>query len=231
MLFYRNSDAFYEFFKIMHHIAGILFVVFFFLHCNFRLTSWDYFIVTAAIYGASLLISFVKSLFHTGIHRASISFLEGNAILVEIPTKKLRWTAGQHVFIRFFTKDLHAYTSHPFSICSTPAAEKGTQSVIKFYIRPHGGITGRLKAMAEKQILSVPVQLEGPYGGLQKSLTGFDKVMVIAGGSGGTIIAPILEDILRKQDEISRTSPQHNNPRPVEVNVIWCIRDRGMTPA
>lgn len=38
LMFSRNR--FYEFFKSTHYIAIIVFVVFFFLHCDFRLSSW-----------------------------------------------------------------------------------------------------------------------------------------------------------------------------------------------
>lgn len=33
-------NRFYEFFKATHFLAIAIFVVFFFLHCDFRLTSW-----------------------------------------------------------------------------------------------------------------------------------------------------------------------------------------------
>lgn len=33
-------NRFYEFFKWMHYLATLLFVIFFFIHCDFRLTSW-----------------------------------------------------------------------------------------------------------------------------------------------------------------------------------------------
>ena len=34
------SRRFYEFFKATHFLAVLVFVLFFFLHCDFRLTSW-----------------------------------------------------------------------------------------------------------------------------------------------------------------------------------------------
>lgn len=35
---YRNR--FYEIFKATHFVAALLFILFFFIHCDFRLTSW-----------------------------------------------------------------------------------------------------------------------------------------------------------------------------------------------
>jgi hypothetical protein len=34
------SNRFYEFFKATHFLAVGFFIVFFFIHCDFRLTSW-----------------------------------------------------------------------------------------------------------------------------------------------------------------------------------------------
>lgn len=33
-------NRFYEFFKATHYFAALTFIVFFFLHCDFRMTSW-----------------------------------------------------------------------------------------------------------------------------------------------------------------------------------------------
>lgn len=33
-------NRYYEFFKATHILAAVVFVVFFFFHCDFRLTSW-----------------------------------------------------------------------------------------------------------------------------------------------------------------------------------------------
>ena len=33
-------NRYYEFFKYTHFLVVVLFVIFFFIHCNFRLTSW-----------------------------------------------------------------------------------------------------------------------------------------------------------------------------------------------
>jgi len=35
-----SRNRYYEFFKVTHYVAIIVFVVFFFIHCEFRLSSW-----------------------------------------------------------------------------------------------------------------------------------------------------------------------------------------------
>lgn len=57
----RVSDRFYEFFKATHYIAAIVFVVFFFIHCDFRLSSWFVYVRHLV---KLLLTVFYQGLFH-----------------------------------------------------------------------------------------------------------------------------------------------------------------------
>ena len=50
-------NRFYEFFKASHMIAAVLFIVFFFFHCDFILSSWDYFLASGVIYFLCLIFS------------------------------------------------------------------------------------------------------------------------------------------------------------------------------
>lgn len=36
----QRRNAYYEFFKATHYIVALLFVLLFFFHCNYRLSSW-----------------------------------------------------------------------------------------------------------------------------------------------------------------------------------------------
>ncbi|KAF8536154.1 ferric reductase NAD binding domain-containing protein [Trichophaea hybrida] len=206
-------NRYYEFFKSTHYAASTVFIVFFFLHCNFRLSSWDYFIATAIIYVLSLLASFGNTYLRNGTsHRATLQILKGDMIGVTIPTK-ISWHPSQHVFVRFCTAGINSFSAHPFTISSTPSQDPGS-SEIKFYILPHGGITGRLRALAEgRGGQEIPVVLEGPYGGLRTAFGSFRKVLVIVGGSGGSLVTPLVEDFVRRLEG-------------VEVHVVWMVRTR-----
>ncbi|KAI5782687.1 ferric reductase [Geopyxis carbonaria] len=205
-------NRYYEFFKSMHYVMTILFVVFFFLHCNFRLSSWDYFIATAVVYGLSLFASWGKTYLQPS-HTAVLESLGERMVRVTVPTS-MKWRPAQHVFLRFTTMGAHSATSHPFTICSLPAPTSSKEpgagpSELKFYIRPHGGLTGRLGTVAEGRPGSaMPVTLEGPYGGLTKDLGKFERVLVVAGGSGASLIVPVLESVGGR----------------VPVHVIWCVK-------
>ena len=114
------------------------------------------------------------------------------------------WTPGQHVFLRFLTLGLHSLTAHPFSICSLPALPRDNRSSeLVFYIRPRGGLTSRLAKIASKQPdVSIPVLLDGPYGGVDAlTITKFDKALIIAGGSGAGYTLALVEDVARRFDE------------------------------
>ena len=57
--------------------------------------------------------------------------------------------SGQHAFIRFPT--LGAFQSHPFTICSLPHPQRGTESVMVLVARCHNGTTKTLFNAVEEQ--------------------------------------------------------------------------------
>lgn len=214
-------NRFYEFFKATHYLVTMLFVVFLFLHCDFRLSSWDYFIATVIVYGLSLAASFGQAyLRYQDPHRAHLELLKDDMVRVTVLTPMM-WKPGQHVFVRFLSMGAHALTNHPFTIASIPTAKKGGRNEMQFFIRSQGGLTRRLVGMgATKGTATVPVLLEGPYGGYHgRTLATFSQVLLIAGGSGVSSIIPLLQSLVRDFGE---------NPVVVGVHVVWCVRTRGM---
>lgn len=135
-----------------------------------------------------------------GVHEASIDLLPSGLVRVKIPTI-ISWHAGQHVFVRFLTLGIHSLTAHPFTICSIAydPDQVGKASEIILLIKPRRGITGRLAKLAAKSPGSTKkVLLDGPYGGLSETnLAQFDRVLVIAGGSGGGFSLAVVEEALK----------------------------------
>ncbi|OHF03009.1 hypothetical protein CORC01_01767 [Colletotrichum orchidophilum] len=191
-------DRYYELFKATHLFAAAVFFIFFFIHCDFRLTSWDYFIATAVLYSLCFFYSQFKTFMEHGVKHARISLVTPHCLKVVIETNT-RWTPGQHVYLRFLTGGIHALTAHPFTVCSIPRG--GQRSQMVFYIQPRGGITARLAAIAQKSPeASIPVLLDGPYGGVtDRWFTGFDRTLVVAGGAGAGFSLPIIEHFLQRQ--------------------------------
>lgn len=175
---------------------ALVFVIFFFLHCDFRMSSWDYFIATAVIYTLCFLYSQCKTYLEHGLkHKASLIPETSRTLKVTIDTK-MTWAPGQHVFIRFLTCGVHAFTAHPFTICSVP--QTGQKNQLVFYVKQRGGLTGRLISMAQKNPgVSIPVLLDGPYGGIpDHHLDSFDKSLVIGGGAGAGFTLSMLENFV-----------------------------------
>lgn len=198
---------------------------------DLKLTSCrDYFIATGALYLTTLIHSQLRTYFQYGFsHRARLTLVEGDMLKISGPIYppnrkpfRISWTPGQHIFIRFPSLGLHGLTSHPFTICSLPPSHS-TNKIAKvedaeliFYVKPKGGITARLAALASKTPnVTVPILLDGPYGGLTiKTFAKYDRVLLIAGGAGAGFTLPLIEDILRHQHISS--SPQ----RLTKIHII-----------
>ncbi|KAM3566091.1 hypothetical protein ARSEF4850_000916 [Beauveria asiatica] len=194
-------NKFYEFFKATHFFFAIVFVVFFFIHCAFRLSSWDYFIAAVSLYVACLLFASAKTYLRHGIHHAAhIRCETPHSLRIAVATTS-SWRPGQHVFLRFVACGAaHALTAHPLTICSLPdqAGSSGGREMV-FFVQPRRGLTGRLAALARNQPnRSVSVLLEGPYGGMpSRWVKGFDRTLLVAGGSGCGFTLALIEAWLR----------------------------------
>ncbi|KAJ5440976.1 hypothetical protein N7491_003382 [Penicillium cf. griseofulvum] len=212
-------NRYYEFFKVTHYFMALVFVIFFFFHCDFRMSSWDYFIATAVIYSLCWLYSQCKTYIEHGFRYKASLIPETEEILRITIDTKMHWAPGQHIFLRFLTCGVHAFTAHPFTICSMPQPNKRNQLV--FYIKRRGGLTGRLMSMAQKNPgMQVPVLLDGPYGGIpEDKLAHSDRRLIIGGGAGAGFTLSMLEDFVRYSSFDDGKS---------ELNLVVATRDPGM---
>jgi NAD(P)H-flavin reductase len=151
------------------------------------------------------------------------------------------WKPGQHCFLRFTSFGVkQAISAHPFTICSTPPNNLNEQNELIFYIRHQRGFTAKLYHHAlEHPGTSVPVLVDGPYGGinLQKYYE-VDHLIVIAGGSGAGWCLPFIELFTRHQSmapdeehgqEICEDGKegfhQRNKSGPLSLQVVLATRD------
>jgi len=102
-------------------------------------------------------------------------------LVVETPPR-VKWSPGQHVFVRFTSLGIHNFSSHPFTVASIPN-EVGQLELI-FTVR--SGITKKLADLVrDKPSKAIRLLVDGPYGGIPgKSLAEYDHVYLLAGGSG-----------------------------------------------
>lgn len=190
----------------------------------------DYFIASGVIYFLSLITSHIRTYLIHGIHNATLELLPGGLVRIAVPSI-IKWTPGQHVFVRFLTSDLHLLTAHPFTIssaCRNPD-EIGKASELVFYIKPRGGVTGRLRAMAAKSPgCTKKILIEGPYGGVSKPhMAQFDTILVIAGGSGGGFSLAMVDEALRLTGMNAPASEKQATSRR-NLQVIFSTRDHAM---
>lgn len=180
----------------------------------------------------------MKTYFDHGIRRrATLTLLSDTCLRVDIPVGPFTlWRPGQHMFLRFVTLGFHAFTAHPFTICSLPDADRlvgEPRSVMTFYVKPRGGFTGRLAAAAASGTgssnggLSVPVLLEGAYGGPQgRPLTGYDRALVVACGSGAGFSLPFVMEWARAA---ARAAGDRGEKAPRrKMTVVIATRDSRM---
>ncbi|KAE9364460.1 putative ferric-chelate reductase [Stipitochalara longipes BDJ] len=190
----------YEFFKATHFLAVVIFMVTFFWHCDYTLTSWNYFIATAALYVPCYVYPWLRTCFEYGVRQKAQIYVEDNGFTrITIPAK-FDWTPGEHCFLRFTSFGLlQAISAHPFTICSSPSMQPNEQSELVFYIRHQGGFTARLYQYAlEQPGVSVPVLVDGPYGGINlQKYNDADHLLVIAGGSGAGWCLPFIERFIK----------------------------------
>ncbi|KAJ4385766.1 hypothetical protein N0V93_010197 [Gnomoniopsis smithogilvyi] len=208
----------YEFFKATHYFMAIVFMVFLLIHCDFTLTSVDYFIVAGCLYAASWSYSQMKTYFDHGIRRrATITAVSNRCLRVDIPVGPFTlWKPGQHMFLRFLSIGAHAFTAHPFTICSLPDSDKligEPQSVMTFLPAAKAG--GRV---------TVPVLLEGAYGGVHgRPLTEYDRALVVACGSGAGFSLPFVMEWIASAARVVQMDGVKMAPK--KMTVVIATRD------
>ncbi|KAI5892188.1 uncharacterized protein SCHCODRAFT_02501851 [Schizophyllum commune H4-8] len=187
---FRNK--YYEIFK---NAAGI-FMAALFVHVNFRLSSWDYFFGTAAAWALAWLIRFARSVYNSGftglpatldvLSERQPDILNTGLVRVRINApRRVRAAPGQHVFLRFLGAGVHSLTSHPFTIAGLREADGSTLRELEVVFRVHGGTTAALAARAAGKVgLGMRVLVDGPYGGVHVTLAAYNRVLLLAGGSG-----------------------------------------------
>ncbi|KAF2404456.1 hypothetical protein EJ06DRAFT_487228 [Trichodelitschia bisporula] len=217
----------YELFLILHVPASIVYLGMLFWHCHNYLTSWHYLFATLAIW----LTSYCARLFFlnwTNPFRLSwlvgdesaITVLPENAVKITVPTQ-VKWRPGQYVYIRM--PGIAVFQNHPFTIASLCSEDfpseygEGYRDMILVF-RPFGGFTKKVLDLALDRgpWQTYRAFLDGPYGGMRRRLESFDKVILIAGGSGVTALVSQLLDLIKRMRDAKAVTR--------DVQVIWALK-------
>ncbi|KAF8168675.1 FAD-binding domain-containing protein [Mycena galopus ATCC 62051] len=192
-------NPYYEIFKKLHFMYIRLWVLYGcpFIHVNFRLTGWDYFWATLAIYGVAWLFRVARTVYTTGFGLpATIESVGPDLVKISISVPaRFKWAPGQHVFVRILGLGVHALTSHPFTISSLHT--RGGENKAELVMRVRGGLTRAIaQRVAGKAAWTSRVVVDGPYGGTDLPLQAYERVYLLAGGSGATFTIPIFANLV-----------------------------------
>ncbi|CCG25183.1 hypothetical protein CORT_0H00660 [Candida orthopsilosis Co 90-125] len=211
----------YEMFLHLHWMMGVAFFGCLMWHTKAVLGSWDYMWGALAFWSTQLIFRIlVKTCFRPNSmflrsRRAHLTKLDENTYEINVDNVKgYTWRPGQHVFLRF--KGLRILDSHPFSIGSTSEQGEG----MKFIVVPQKGLTKVHFEELDHQIeLNKQVYIDGPYGGTFRDVTKFEKVVLVASGSGVTATIPFLSYLSQLHQQ---KSPLADNLKC--INFIWVVR-------
>ncbi|PBK78328.1 hypothetical protein ARMSODRAFT_947219 [Armillaria solidipes] len=212
--------AAYECFWILHLAAVGVYFGFLWLHCWKYLDGGYYMYATFAVFGWGVVLR-VAYMFYVNlhVHVARVHVTSSGMLHLSIPTK-LRWSPGQHVFLRFLS--VRPFESHPFSITSIQSGND-QPSDMSFFIVPMKGFTSSLKEYCKRAggRRDLFVLLDGPFGHTTPELRAFDNALLIAGGSGIAYILPVFQDLVRcNKGEVSAKT------RCSKIELIWVVRSR-----
>lgn len=210
----------YEIFVAQHVISYVGFTVALSYHIQpYPQSIWIYAWIPIGFFVMDRLIRLFNYVWNNvssrGLQgRAVLTPLSGNCTMVTIQTSRLRsWRPGQHVLLSIPKCGL--VQSHPFTIASVPSKHDLT---LKFVIRAKQGFTRRLLDKAIELSASgqtVMAYVNGPYGN-PISFAQFERVYLLAGGTGATYTVPLLLELCRRSAQ--QTVPCRH------VTFIWAIR-------
>ena len=118
---------------------------------------------------------------------------------------------GSHCFL--WIPGLSFFQMHPFSIVSV--GPSGLELVVK----PHQGFTKALSEFAHGYPGRVIwASVDGPYGSVPDT-TSYDKLVLIAGGSGAAFTFGLMNRVLRTSEAMASQS----------VDFVWAVKRTGMS--
>ena len=123
-------------------------------------------------------------------------------------TRSIKAQPGSHAFL--WIPAVRPLQTHPFTLVANNPAE--------FVISAQNGFTRELHEQAlQKPRTMCRASIEGPYGNVPRT-DDFDKVVLVAGGSGATFtIALAIDWVRRKRHESDKR----------KLNFVWTVKSKG----
>lgn len=191
---------------MFHIILFILIVITVGMHRpKFSSSTLIIVIFTACLWIMDRLIRTAKICWNFFGNSASVTALADNAIRVRL-NRRINCKPGSHAFL--WVPAIRWVESHPFTLVSSNPSE--------FVIRVYDGFTRDLYKAAQRspgRVLRCSV--DGPYGQVP-NFRRFEKVILVAGGSGASFTFAIALDLVEKLDTAVKT-----------IDFIWAVRQQG----
>ncbi|KAK6354562.1 hypothetical protein TWF696_003704 [Orbilia brochopaga] len=196
----------YEYFFIVHIACAVAAIVALGFHEPKTYGPVLYLIGSLWIFDR--LVRFVRGFHYSKGTKATIYPMPGDAIKVVLD-RNATFQPASHGFLHM--PSLKRFQSHPFTISSADSLE--------FIIRGQRGFTRELYDRAVKNPgESLPCYFDGPYGNVP-DYRRMNRVILFAGGSGGSFSFSIATDIARNMNRCLVDS----------IEFVWVIRERSHT--
>lgn len=141
---------------------------------------------------------------------ATLTPMDG-AVRVKLSRSVRCLHAGSHAFL--WLPSVRLLETHPFTMVSSEPVE--------FLVRPYDGFTRELYQIACRQSgepVRVRCSIDGPYGRVP-DFSNFDRVVLVAGGSGATFTFAIALDLIKKYGAAGSNKT---------IDFIWTVKSYGM---
>lgn len=163
--------------------------------------------VIAAIWGADRIVRGSRMVYYSLNNYATLEPLPNGATRIILTKKPHAAVPGKHCFV--WIPAIRAFESHPFTIAATEPME--------FVVNAYDGFTRDLhKRAAANPGVKLRVSVDGPYGTFPDPMA-FDKVVLIAGGSGATFTFGLATSMLE------RMGPEAEK----NIVMIWAVKKHG----
>ncbi|KAI5855005.1 ferric reductase NAD binding domain-containing protein [Durotheca rogersii] len=196
----------YELFYIVHVVLFIVIAVTLGLHRpSFEHDQGLYAVVVlGALWFGDRLIRLCRLVYNSVNNEANVYALPNGGTRIVLKKPLLRARPGKHCYV--WLPRIRAFETHPFTIVSSNPME--------LVINTYSGFTRDLHKYAlENPAADLKVSVEGPYGTIPDPLE-YDKVVLVAGGSGATFTFGMAADMLGRMTEDSQQ----------RIDFIWAVK-------
>ncbi|KAJ6013726.1 hypothetical protein N7540_008317 [Penicillium herquei] len=197
--------GYYELFYLLHIVMFILIMITVGMHRPvFSSHTVIIVIFTACLWTLDRIIRGLKVVWNFFGNSATLTALPSNALRVKL-SRPMYASPGSHAFL--WVPSIRWVESHPFTLLSSNPSE--------FVIRVYDGFTRDLyKAAQETPGNSLRCSVDGAYGQVP-DFKGFDRAVLIAGGSGASFTFAIALDLINAP----KTSVK-------AIDFIWIVREK-----